>query len=158
MASDAIRILHSSATLRLSSRSRCAVVGLGPWPWQCHPCARPCCQQLRREGHYGQTAFGQLSADGLLDNAKGICGKVFVFAIAHGTIMPRAGDALLVARISNCTGTTSPLYLLPTHPLHILALVCPPMPDAPCKCPRILLQAAREPGSPTRAVVARGGV
>ena len=35
------------------------------------------------------SAVGQLSADGLLDHAKGIRGKVFVFTFGHGAIMPR---------------------------------------------------------------------
>jgi hypothetical protein len=34
-------------------------------------------------------AIGQLSANGLLDHAKGVCGEVLIFAFGHGAIMPR---------------------------------------------------------------------
>jgi hypothetical protein len=41
------------------------------------------------------SAVRQLSTDGLLDYAEGVCSEVFVFALTHAVIMPRIQGGLL---------------------------------------------------------------
>ena len=63
-------------------------------------------------------AVGQLSADSLLDHAKGVCGKIFVFMFGHGAIIPRIRGAYQPQEFQtvplpiNCNETLSPPYRL----------------------------------------------